>query len=275
MTSMKRYLTEMKPKEVEEAFKKTDIAVIPAGAIHAHGAAVPLGFDVIVAEKLADRIAEETDAVVLPVIPLGYAKYHGDFSGTISVTRSSYFNMLLETCEWLHKWGARKIVYIPCHLGDEPQIQEVAYECRYRWNMLSVSLEWWTIAKDLMPEIRKYYPPGVTGWGEGLTEDMSVMLYLRPDLVDVSKETFKEQKQLLGDNFEALGLWDVKFKQSMVRFYLRNKDLSDTSGFGPHMNEINYLAEANAKLGERIFATVVDYMVDFIREFRKANIPPI
>ena len=49
---MKKFLlAEMAPQEVGEAFKKTDIVLIPTGSIHPHGAATPLGFEGILAEE--------------------------------------------------------------------------------------------------------------------------------------------------------------------------------------------------------------------------------
>lgn len=266
-----KFLRDMRPKEAEEAFRKTDTAVIPEGAIHAHGAGVPMGMDIIMAEELADRISKRTNVIVLPLIAYGYTQYHGDFPGVISISRPTYRNMLFEICEWLHKWGIQKIVYILGHGGDEPMLQEAAYYCRYKWNILSASIGW-GIAEQLIPEVKRYSDPAA---GEGLTEDLSLMLYLRPNLVDVSEETFKKRKQVLGDKFEVEGLTNVRFKQGTVRIYLRNKDITDTTGYGPNIDKVNYISESSAKLGERILTAAVDYIVDFIEEFRKIKNPPL
>ena len=54
---MRKYLLdEMTWKEAEEAFKRTDVAIIPLGCTHAHGLAVPLGSDHILAEEVSKRI---------------------------------------------------------------------------------------------------------------------------------------------------------------------------------------------------------------------------
>jgi creatinine amidohydrolase len=269
---MKKYLlAEMRPKEAEEAFKKTDIALIPTGTIHPHGAGVPLGLDAIMAEELADRIGKKTDVIVLPTIYYGYGVWHGDFPGAINISPSTKRDMLLEICEWLHRWGIKKILWMNCHGGDEPMVKEVAYYIRNKWNMLSAMPSWSDIAIKLVPECAKYFRP----YGEGLTEDMSRMLYLRPNLVNVSEETYKEHKQLLGDKIRAMGLMHSEFKGVNVRIFLRTKDLTDTSGFGPSIAEVDYVAEASAELGERMVTAVVDFLVEFIEEFRKVRIPPL
>jgi creatinine amidohydrolase/Fe(II)-dependent formamide hydrolase-like protein len=51
-----------------------------------------------------------------------------------------------------------------------------------------------------------------------------------------------------------------------------NKDITDTGGFGPPIDEVNYVAESTAQLGERMITKAVDFMVEFIEEFRKVPI---
>ena len=269
---MKKFLlAEMAPQEVGEAFKTTDVVVIPTGSIHPHGAATPLGFEGILAEELAKRVAQRTDVLVVPALKYGYTEYHADFPGVISVRRSAFYYTLLDITTWLYKWGARKFVYIPTHGGDHPQIQQVAYRCRRKWNVLSAALSWFSIAKQLNPVIEKYQ----YGNGEGLTEDIAVMMYLRPDLVNVSAETFQKPKQRLGENFNVKGLWNTQYKGVSVELYLNNKDITDTGGYGPAKDRVDYTKESTPELGKQIVTTVVDYMVEFINEFRKAEAPTL
>jgi creatinine amidohydrolase/Fe(II)-dependent formamide hydrolase-like protein len=122
-----------------------------------------------------------------------------------------------------------------------------------------------------MPEVRKYWDPP----GEGLTNNISLMLHLRPDLVNMSEETYKKEKQLFGDRFEARALTEVRFKGVPIRVYISNRDLTDTSGYGPHIDKVNYVKESSAELGERMLTTAVDFIVEFIDEFRKVKIPPL
>lgn len=261
----------MAPQEVGEAFKKTDIVVIPMGSIHPHGAATPLGFEGILAEDLAMRVGKRTDVIVIPTLKYGYTDYHADFPGVISLRRSALYYALLDITTWMHKWGARKFIYIPAHGGDHPQIQQVAYRCRRKWNVLSAALSWFSIAKGLFPEIERFQ----YGNGEGLTEDISVMMYVRPDLVNVSAETFEKPKQLVGKNFNVKGLWNTQYKGVSVELFLNNKDITDSGGYGPAKDEVDYTKESTRELGERIVTGVVDYMVDFIEEFRKVDAPTL
>ena len=60
MNKRKTYLLEeLTWKEAANLFKKTDIAMINIGAVHAHGDGALLGTDVIGAYEVANRINEK------------------------------------------------------------------------------------------------------------------------------------------------------------------------------------------------------------------------
>lgn len=64
------------------------VAVLPLGAIEAHGPHLPLGTDILIAEAMAQAGAERLsargfDVVVLPVLPVAPAPFAAAFAGTI------------------------------------------------------------------------------------------------------------------------------------------------------------------------------------------------
>jgi creatinine amidohydrolase len=63
----------------------TALMVLPVGAVETHGAHLPLNTDTIVAEYLADNLATQVDALVLPTIHFGVKanpiRLGGEFPG--------------------------------------------------------------------------------------------------------------------------------------------------------------------------------------------------
>lgn len=46
-------------------------AILPIGAVEAHGPHLPLGTDNLLAERLARLLADRTNSFVLPTLPMG------------------------------------------------------------------------------------------------------------------------------------------------------------------------------------------------------------
>jgi len=58
----------------EKQFKTSKTVIIPLGSVEQHGPHLPLGTDWIIAQELAKRVSDGAGALVLPVLPFGYAE---------------------------------------------------------------------------------------------------------------------------------------------------------------------------------------------------------
>jgi creatinine amidohydrolase len=77
-------------EDVRDAAGRHTVAILPVGAVEAHGPHLPLGTDVIIAEAMARSCAERLEQVGRPAFvmpPLWYtaARFADNFSGTVSV----------------------------------------------------------------------------------------------------------------------------------------------------------------------------------------------
>ena len=263
----KHLLEEMNWKEAEEAFSRYDMAILPGSNIHPYGLNNPFGMGLFRVREIADRVGKRTGVVVLPMVNYGCVIHHGSFPGTMGVKRETYTNVLKDICGWLHKWGVKKIVFMPGCGGNNAAVREVAEYIRARWNMLGAQVRG---SGRGDPNWQKYE----MGGGEGLTRMTSEMLYLNPDLVDVTRETYERQKKPFGDSFDLRNHDLVYFKGGKINMYLRSKDITDTGGWGVHKDVVDYTTEASAEIGEAMFKVNVDYLVEFIEGFKKIEIPP-
>ena len=86
------------------------VAILPLGAIEAHGPHLPLGTDVIISEGMAKRAAKALEAegiraFVLPALPYAPAEYAAEFAGTISISAAAAAALLLDIARSLKAQG--------------------------------------------------------------------------------------------------------------------------------------------------------------------------
>ena len=84
-------LSEMTWTEVDEALKDRPVALVPVGAVEAHGPHLPVSADTVIALEMAKRGARKlkergVPSLILPPAYYTVADFGADFPGTISVS---------------------------------------------------------------------------------------------------------------------------------------------------------------------------------------------
>jgi creatinine amidohydrolase len=275
MAKKKTYMLEdLTWKEAKALFEKTDIAMICVGAIHPHGSGSTLGTDQVGAVELAKRINEKClkrglDIVILPSIPFGYNYYHGDFHGNISIDPPTLTSYFWNVIQWLHKWGIRKVIWNTPHGGNQPMIQDAMDRARTELGMVGVKFAWDATGTALTRAGLIDQP--ITGGDEGLILEMSLVKAVRPDTVDFSDATFVDYEDPFKGQFKVLDPHTIEFKGAPMYMYMGTGDVTTTGGFGREENR-DY-SRASAEHGKKIVDGVVDWIVDFIEEYKKLEIP--
>src|ERR1043165_6982380 len=77
-------------EEVRDLPRARAVAILPTGAIEAHGPHLPLGTDVIIAQAMSRRAAERLsgrgyDVILLPALAYTAAGFAAGFAGTLSL----------------------------------------------------------------------------------------------------------------------------------------------------------------------------------------------
>lgn len=85
--------------EAEDALKEYKVVMIPLGArTKEHGLHLPLNNDWILAEYLAERVAEEVPVVVMPTIQYGYYPSFLEYPGSVSLKLDTFKEVLKDIC---------------------------------------------------------------------------------------------------------------------------------------------------------------------------------
>ena len=97
--------------------KKTDQVIIPIGSLEQHGDHLPVSTDSIIIEYLAKKVSQKLDILLLPTLPYGISFEHEPLFN-ISISHSTYSNLLSEICISLIKYGIKNIIILNGHHGN-------------------------------------------------------------------------------------------------------------------------------------------------------------
>ncbi|MEH6818944.1 MAG: creatininase family protein [Dietzia psychralcaliphila] len=196
------------------------IAVIPAGAIEPHGPHLPLATDLIVAEEVAARAVAAAaagagvDAWLMPA--LGYTKSdeHSSFPGAMWITADTLLSQVRELGSALSASGFGRVLFVNCHGGNSALLEVALRELRRR-----SGLRTFLYAGRAVPGPTELGMGIHAGWAE-----TSMMLHLRPELVDMSVAEARVPTGLAG--CQHIGF------TGPVKFGWLADDLSDTGVIG-------------------------------------------
>lgn len=129
---MSRSLSAMTSLEVKAHIARRPIAVIPFGSTEQHGPHLPNGTDTIAAGIVADALAGELDAIVVPFGPYGVTPIHSGHPGTVNLSRSTFERLLTDICDELIGMGITRAIFVNWHEGNIASLDAVATETQTR-----------------------------------------------------------------------------------------------------------------------------------------------
>ncbi|MDP6958489.1 MAG: creatininase family protein [Planctomycetota bacterium] len=118
---MQKRLDRMTWKEVGQLDHPKTVALLPVGAVEAHGPHLPITTDVIIANAMAESAAKELDSrgkgvLLLPPISYSSARYAAGFAGTISIQPETATAVLVDIGRALAAQGFRTLGIANAHL---------------------------------------------------------------------------------------------------------------------------------------------------------------
>jgi creatinine amidohydrolase len=172
--------------------------LIPLGATEQHGPHLPLGVDVYLPTGVAMRVAREVGGIVAPTIPYGYKSQPRSgggerFPGTLGLDAHTFSLVIRDVIRGLGYHGARRLVVFNGHFENTwPSVEGVDLGLRELRrdgieDMQVMRLEYWDfVGRDTLDKLFPEGFPGTELEHASLLET-SLMMVLRPDLVDMSK----------------------------------------------------------------------------------------
>jgi len=186
-----RELAEMTWEEARDLDRTRAVAILPVGAVEAHGPHLPLGTDVIIAQAMAGsgaaRIAAQgMPVVILPPLPFTAAPFGAGFAGTLSVTPSTVTALLVDLARELTRQGFAALAIANAHLDPAHRDALAAAELTARKERLLPVVCPDITQKPWVSRLTEEFKSGACHAGR---YEGSIVLAARPDLVrdDVRK----------------------------------------------------------------------------------------
>ena len=234
------------------------VAVLPLGAIEQHGPHLPVCVDSCINAMLLDRamksMPQDASVLALPMQSVGKSNEHLAFAGTLSLTAQTLLHVIMELGEAVKSSGIRRMLLLNSH-GGQPQVLDIAArDLRVKHGLFVVNAAWSGLGMPSGLFSDHECRHGIHG-GEVET---SLMLHLRPDLVDMTK----------AEDFVSLGArMEEEYKyltpEGGVGFGWQAQDLNPAGACG---NAARADAERGRQLAEHsiaAFHTLIDEIARF------------
>jgi creatinine amidohydrolase len=181
-----RHLADLRAPELSSALTKDSIIVLPLGAIEQHGPHLPLSTDFVVADAAASaavqKVGADVDAWLLPTLPYTKSNEHAWSPGTMWLSANTLMSVLDDIGRSIASTSARRVLFINGHGGNSALVQVMNRELRLKYGLQTFLAHPHIPADQGGTSAASELGMGIHG---GLDET-SVMLHLKPELVDMS-----------------------------------------------------------------------------------------
>ncbi len=251
----KRYWREM-PSGAFGDTAKDWVVVLPVAAIEQHGPHLPVGVDAFIAEGMVaacvEVLPDDLPVTFLPVQQVCKSDEHLGFPGTLTVGWEEVVKLWIAIGESVHRAGVTRLVIVTSHGGNAAPMEIAARELRVRLGMTVVTTSWGRLGR--WQEIYDYAPGPMIDIHGGLSET-SLMLALRPDLVDMEKaQNFASEQSGMAERHEKLG-----WHGSAANIAWMAQDLNPAGAVGD-------ASAASAEAGQRDIRAVAEGFVSLLQE---------
>jgi len=233
------------PGDLQEA---GNAALLPVGATEQHGPHMGCGMDAVLAEKLCAAAAARTRVPMLPVLPYGCSLGHSrQWPGTIAIDPGTLMDFVHQIGRWAFYSGVRRLFIVNTHVTNAAPLRCALERLRAEHEPLMVAL---VNSATISPRVRAAHFADADDWHANDAET-SLMQAVSPDMV---------RSDL------AAGADDPDRTCGAVFAH----PVNHTSRNGV----TGYPSLASAEKGERLFAWMVEDLVDLIQR-GLAETPPL
>ena len=180
---------EMSWPQIKEMVKENRVVVFPVGTLENHGHHLPLVTDVLITQDICVKAAEMIpDSVILmPPQRHGYSPHHMDFPGTTTIKGPTFIECMLDITRSIASHGFKRVLLVNGHGSNTCWLESVARLAMIENESLLCGLvDWWSIP-DLVEIVNETRDSEIGGMSHACEIETSMMLEIRPGLVDMGK----------------------------------------------------------------------------------------
>jgi creatinine amidohydrolase len=205
------------------------VAVLPVAATEQHGPHLPVNVDSLLvdgiiqaalpymgwAQKTSDMkgylpAADAVPALFMPTQKIGLSPEHMRFAGTLTLSPQTLIALWLDIGASVARTGIKKLVIFNSHGGQVSMMDIVARELRVQHGLIVYHCSWFNLPlvdTATGEDLNNLFSAHEHRFGAHAGEiETSMMLALRPDLVDMAKaENFRSTSEDRAVKYPVLG----------------------------------------------------------------------
>jgi creatinine amidohydrolase len=246
--------------ELRDLAATDPVVVLPVGTTEQHGPHLPLSTDYLTAGTIARAAVEQVSprALLMEAVPYSFNEHHMDFPGTITIDVHTILDYIAAIGTSVAHHGFKRIVLFNGHGSNVPFLDVAARMITNRTNSICALVSWWSLLKKEDYTWRESTFPG--GMAHGCEAETSLLLHIRPDLVDMSQAVRTVDEIQTSENI----WWDLGGSSGVFfqEFFSRNT-VTGVQG-DPTL--------ATAEKGRLLFESATARFAAFLDEFRGREI---
>lgn len=183
-----RRLADLRAPEIADRLTPSSVLLQPVGAIEQHGPHLPLSTDLLIADALAEAVVEERgdelDLWLLPSLAYTKSNEHAWSPGTIWLSAQTMLSVLDDLGRCVATLPTRRLAFLNGHGGNTALLAVANRELRVAHGLMTFLLH------PSQPRDSGGASEDDDELGMGVhagRDETSVVLHLRPELVDMSK----------------------------------------------------------------------------------------
>ena len=253
MNDPSRELANLRWTQISQKLNARSVIIQPMGAIEQHGPHLPLNTDQVIADAVAravvQQFGDELDLWLLPTMAYTKSNEHAGFPGSIWMSAETMLRVLDDLGRSIALLPTDRLVFLNAHGGNSGLLSVANRDLR-----LAHGLKTFLAHPGVPPDQGGTSPAAELGMGvHGGTEETSIMLHLRPELVDLGAAVRNVPEALASNTY-------VRFGGKVSFGWL-------ASDFGPD-GHIGDPTGASAQLGKELFDGSVQALGAALREVR-------
>ena len=184
------------------------VAICTFGSCESHGGHCCLGPDTFVPTEVAKRVAERLDnVIVVPGIPFGTSINYNKYPMSVTLRYETVIAIAEDIFESLINNGIKRIYILNGHDGNISSLEIAAHKVKDRHPDAKFLYlpAWWENIGPIMGDSFEVW----NGLGHGGEGETSIMMAVRPELVDLSQAVVQVPENVIKINEKAGIIWDI------------------------------------------------------------------
>ncbi len=178
---------ELNARRLAALDRENVVALVPIAAVEQHGPHMPTGTDTLLCTAVAEAVEAHLPERVLltPTLWLGASAHHLRLGATLNSALDTYIATLCDVARSLLDDGFQRLFFLNGHGGNVDPLRVALRRVQPDYpQALLVGGSYWAVADDLIDGVLEGDHKFV---GHACEFETSLMLHLRPDLVDQTK----------------------------------------------------------------------------------------